>query len=252
MTQVAMPVPGDKDKERSDRTRVVPRSGYLVIVAVMTTVVLAGFWPYYSALVSGEIRLHWVVHIHGAVFSGWMLLLLTQVVLVLRRRTDVHQRLGRFGIYYGLLVLLLGLVITIVAPVQSVLAGRSTLDRAAGFLIEPLGDMVLFGGFLAAGIAYRRNVVLHKRLMVLATVALLYPPAARFAADFGLGPLLAIWLLPLGLAMAHDAITRGRIERVYLVGAAILFVGFFRVFLGESELWLPVGRGLLLPWLPAP
>jgi hypothetical protein len=227
------------------------RGVYIGLVVVMTGIVLLGFWPFYSALFSGGTGGHWIVQLHAAVFSGWMLLLFTQVVLVFRRRTDMHQRVGRMGIYYGVLVLVMGLLITFAAPVQHVTGGRSTVDEAAGFLILPLGDMLLFGGFFAAGAAYRHRKELHKRLMLMATIALLFAPAARIGGDVGPLMVLAIWLLPLGLALAHDALLRRRIERVYLLGTAVLLVASARINLMESETWLVIGRRLLAPWLPA-
>lgn len=221
------------------------RSLYIAVVALMTGIVLLGFWPFYAALPSGGSGAHWIIYLHAAVFSGWMLLLFAQVILVYRRQARVHQRLGRIGIYYGLLVLLLGLVVTFVAPIQGVLAGRSSLDEAAGFLILPLGDMLLFAGFFAAGIAYRRRKELHKRLMVLATIALIFPAAARIGADTGLWAVLAIWLLPLCLVLAHDAVTRRRVEPVYVVGTVVFLVAFARIELMDSALWLALGRRLV-------
>jgi hypothetical protein len=236
--------------EDSGLASLVARSAHIVIVAVMTIIVLLGFWPFYSSLFGGGTGAHWIVYLHAAVFSGWMVLLSTQIVLVFRRRVGMHQRLGRAGIFYGFLVLVLGLVITVAAPIQHVIAGRWTLDEAAGFLILPLGDMLLFGGFFAAGIVYRKKKELHKRLMVLATIALLFAPAARIGGDIGPWAMLLIWLLPLGLAVAHDAVFRRRIERVYVFGAAVLLVAFARIGLMESEMWLGVGRQLLRLWLP--
>lgn len=208
--------PGDIGTTR----HLIARGFSVALVLVMTGVVLAGFWPFYARLFTGGTGVHWVIHVHAAVFSGWMLLLLTQVGLIYRRRVSAHQRLGRLGIYYGLLVLLLGLVATFVAPVVHVQAGRWTLDEAAGFLILPLGDMLLFAGFFGAGIAYRRRKVLHSRLMLLATMALLFAPAARMANR----PvsILLVWLFPLALAMGYDAVTRRRVERVYIAGLTLL------------------------------
>jgi hypothetical protein len=42
-----------------------------------------------------------------------------------------------------------------------------------GFLVLPIGDMLLFGGFFIAGIRARRQREAHRRLMVLAAVALM-------------------------------------------------------------------------------
>jgi len=220
----------------------------LGLVAVMMAIVLAGFWPYFSALPSGP-KAHWIIHVHAAVFSGWMLLYLAQVWLVYRRRVRAHQALGRFGIYYGILVLLFGVFVTFAAPVLNVQEGRSTLDEAAGFLVLPIGDMLLFGGFFAAGIAWRRQRDVHKRLMLLATVALLFAPAARFAGAGGVPAILLLWLTPVALAIVHDVVTVRRVDRIYIVGLAVFLVAVTRVGLMESEYWLPTGRAIIQMFL---
>jgi hypothetical protein len=228
----------------------VRRGFYTALVVLMTGIVVLGFWPFYAGLFTGGPSAHWIIYLHAAVFSGWMVLLFVQVVLVLRRRVAVHQRLGRAGIYYGVLMLVLGLIITIAAPAMNVANGRSSLDEAAGFLVLPLGDMLMFGAFFGAGVAYRRNKELHKRLMLLATIALLFAPAARAGADAGMLAVLGIWLLPLALAMAWDAYTRRRVEPVYIAGVVVFLAAFARIGLMESELWLPIGRWLLSPFIP--
>ena len=222
------------------------RAIFLAITAVMIATVIAGFWPYFRDIGRSDVARPWVIHLHGLVFSGWMVLLLTQVLLVLRRRTDLHRRLGRAGIAYGVLVLLLGLVASIVAPLAHVAAGEWTLDQAASFLILPLGDMVLFGSLFAAGIAYRRQPDIHKRLMLLATIALMFAPAARLAGDDSLPRVFGIWIVPLIIAIADDLWTRRRIHVTYVVGTAVLVIGFARVFFMESPGWLNVGRAVLI------
>lgn len=218
---------------------------YVAIVIVMTGIVLAGFWPFYAALPAGGSGASWILNIHAAIFSGWMALVFTQVVLVRRRNILAHKGLGKLGAYYGLLVLLLGAVVSFTEPVRQVTNGSATLDEAAGFLLLPLGDMLLFAGFFGAGIALRRERELHKRLMVLATVALLFAPAARLGADAGRLAVFAIWLLPLAIAVAHDAAMRRRVEPVYVLGFAVFLVAFARVELMTAEAWLVIGRPLL-------
>lgn len=172
-----------------------------------------------------------------------------QTWLVFRRRVGTHQRLGRFGMVYGGAVILLGAVTAFAAPALNVSAGRMTLDQAAGFLILPIGDMLLFTGFFTAGILARRNREAHRRLMVLAAVALIFPGAARFAGDAGVIPVLAVWLLPLAAAMAHDLHTTRRVHRVYWIGAIICLVAISRVALMEAEPWLAIGRRMLTPFV---
>lgn len=221
---------------------------YVAIGFVMTLIVVAGFWPsFFGPLVRGVPGdRHWVLNLHALVFVGWLGLFILQGVLVYRRRKDLHRRLGDYGVAYGVVVLLVGLAATFVVPPLHVASGRWTPDYAAGFLLLPLGDLLLFGGFFVAAVVLKHRHALHKRLMVLATVALIFPGAARMISPVDAPVLLlAVWLSPLLAAIAFDAVTRKRVERIYLVGGVILVVGFGRILLLESEGWLRIGRAIL-------
>jgi len=228
--------------------RVKPRF-YVYMAVLMTAIVLGGFWPsYYGPLLRGAASRPWVLHVHGAIFMGWMVLLMTQVALVVTGRTAAHRKLGRFGIGYGVLVFVMGLVVSFAAPLLHLAAGEWPMDQAAGFLIIPLGDMVLFGGFFGAAIVYRRKPEIHKRLIVLATVALLFAAIGRLSFVLGRGPIaLLAWLSPLLVAMGYDGVVSRRVHRTYVIGLVLLLIGFTRVLFTESEWWLRIGRALLRP-----
>src|SRR5260370_5568926 len=51
-----------------------------------------------------------VIHIHGAVFSSWVLLLLAQTSLVAAGRVDLHRRLGLLGFGLACLLVIVGLL----------------------------------------------------------------------------------------------------------------------------------------------
>ena len=226
------------------------RSVFLATTVLMYGFVLAGFWPYWSSAARWS-TMPWVLHLHAAVFTGWMVLLLAQVLLVAGRRTDLHRRLGRVGMAWGVLVLVMGLVISAVMPALHVIRGEGTLDEQAAFLILPLGDMVLFGTLFGAAMYYRRKPEIHKRCILLATVALMFAPVARVMDTAGLPALLLVWLLPVLIGAAADWRSRGRVHAAYLIGAAWLLVGFGRLALMESPAWLRVGRSLVAGVQPA-
>ena len=227
------------------------RGFYVGLTVVMAGVVLAGFWPTYYGRLAGAAPLdvHWVIHVHGAVFSGWMVLLAIQVGLAARRRLDLHRALGGLGIVYGALVLVMGTVVTFVAPALRVSSGQWTRDGAASFLILPLGDMLLFAGLFGAAIRYRAKPEIHKRLIVLATVALLLAPAGRLSGE-NLALFLGIWIAPLALALAHDWWSLGRVHRTYVIGMAVLLAAFTRVLAMESAWWLTIGRRVIDALVP--
>lgn len=219
---------------------------YTAISVLMAIFVVIGFWPsYFGKMAAGTLKLPWAMHIHAVVFSGWMVLFLTQASLILRRKTRTHRRLGRYGIAYGYLVLFMGLVATFFAPTLHVRAGEWSVDEAASFLLLPIGDMVLFGTLFTAAILYRNRPEVHKRLILLATVAILFAPVARMMGVFGRAALALTWLSPALLAMGYDLWTRRRVHPAYLAGMAVLLVGFSRVFIMHSEGWLRIGRAII-------
>jgi hypothetical protein len=213
----------------------------------MVGLVLAGFWPsYYGALLSGAASRPLIIHIHGAVFMGWMALLVAQVVLAWRGQVQTHRRLGQWGIAYGFAVLAMGTVVGIAAPVMHLNAGEWTEERAAGFVLVTMGDMVLFGSLFIAAVIYRRKPEIHKRLMLGATVALLFAAVGRLQLiDRAPVAAAAVWLSPLLIGMLYDWRTRGRPHIVYVISAVWLFVGGTRVLVTDSAAWQPIGRAIL-------
>jgi hypothetical protein len=222
---------------------------YLAITLILIAIVVRGFWPsYFGHLLRDGVTRPSIIHVHAAVFSGWMVLLLAQVSLVSMGRVRIHRRLGNIGIAYGALVLVIGLVVSFVAPVLHVRAGEWTLDRAAGFILLPLVDMVLFAGLFGAAVAYRRTPEIHKRMILAATVALAFAAVARMSFRSPVVFLL-VWLSPLFAAMAFDLFTRRRVHPVHFVNVAVLAAAFLRIFFMESEGWLRIGRALLVPFV---
>ena len=230
------------------RDMVLRRKFYIALAILMTLTVIVGFWPsYYGPLTEGTTRVSWVLHFHGVVYIGWMALLILQVTLAARGKIQAHRSVGKLGIGYGVVVLLVGLLVSFAAPVMHVTAGEWTPDQAAAFLPIPLGDMVLFGSFFGTAIAYRRKPEVHKRLMLLATVALLFAAVFRINAA-GWLPMPAtifVWFIPVILGMAYDGLTRGRVHPVYWIGAAAMGISLLKLPLGTTDFWLGVGGRII-------
>ena len=135
----------------------------------------------------------------------------------------------------------------IAVPVMHVRAGRWTRDFAAGFLLQPVVDMMLFGAFFGAAIVYRHRPEIHKRLIVATTVVLTFPAAARM--NFALPALFLVWMSPMAAAMAFDVWSRGRPHVVNVICTTVLAIAFVRLLFLESAGWLVIGRAILAPFL---
>jgi hypothetical protein len=219
---------------------------YVGLAALMVAMVLVGFWPsYFGPLLRGNVSRPLVIQVHGIIFVGWMALLVAQVVLVARGRVDLHRRIGRLGIVYGCIVVAMGIVAGPAASVIHIRAGEWTRDEGAGFLLTTFGDMLLFGGFFGAAIAYRRRPEIHKRLMVAATVALLFAAVGRMQFIASRAMAGVIWLSPMFVGMAYDGIARRRVHPVYLIATAVLFLVGMRVLFTQSGIWLAISRPII-------
>jgi hypothetical protein len=235
-------------RDRTIRSRRRSHQFYVGLTLFLIAIVVTGFWPsYFGTLLSGGVKRPLVMHLHGAIFTGWMALLFLQVGLAATGRVRAHRRVGSFGIGYGAVVLIMGVIATFAAPVMHVRAGEWTADRAAGFLILPVGDMILFGGFFGAAVKYRSKPEIHKRLIVAATVALAFAAVARM--NFAPPIFFVIWMVPMAALAAFDFGSTGKVHRVTVICSAVLAIAFLRVLLMESEGWLVVGRAMLQPFL---
>jgi hypothetical protein len=211
--------------------------------------VLAGFAPsFYLMAVDGRPR-PWIMHLHAAIYLGWLALLVGQAVLAARGKIATHRRIGTFGIYYAVVVWVLGVIVSFVAPAAHVRAAEWSLDQALTFLTIPLGDMVLFGGFFGAAIAYRSRPEVHKRLVLLACVAIMFAGAFRLSYVLNLPGQLAVWYLPVVAGISYDLYKRGRVHPVYWIGAAVMAAALLRIPFGGTELWHGIARPLLTPFV---
>jgi hypothetical protein len=186
-----------------------------------------------------------LVHLHGLVFTAWVVLFVSQTSLVAAGRTDVHRRLGVVGA--GLVVLLV-----VVGWLTAIAAARRGVTPPGGppplqFLSVPLGTLLAFAVLVVAGLVNRRQRETHKRLMLLATIALLTPAIARFRFVLPGGPLLAILNTTLFVlvCLAWDRAAHGRIHRAFLWGGLFLIVSLpVRFAIGRTAAWSAVAEWL--------
>ncbi len=67
-------------------------------LAMLTTAFVGFAHTYYLAGVFRAPLPSLIIHLHGAAFSCWILLLVTQTSLVAAGRVDLHRRLGMAGL----------------------------------------------------------------------------------------------------------------------------------------------------------
>src|ERR1700723_355259 len=84
--------------------------GYFASGAIISTVMFAGFAKnFYLRAWIGTRPITAMVHVHGLVMTAWILLFLTQTLLVAKGRTDLHRKLGVTGALLAVVVVALGI-----------------------------------------------------------------------------------------------------------------------------------------------
>ena len=213
---------------------------FLGMAVVIAAIVFAGFAPtYYLRQWYATEPLQTVFHVHGLVFTAWVVLYVVQTSLVSARRTDIHRRLGVFGGVLAVLMLVVGYTAAITAARRGF--SNPGLPPPLVFLVIPIVDLVVFAVLVGTGLYFRRTPVAHKRLMFLSTVALLTAAIARLPYVLPLGPLAFFTLTDLLIfaAMAFDWRTRGRVQPALLWGGLFLIASQpLRLALGGTGTWL--------------
>jgi hypothetical protein len=216
---------------------------YTGMAFVFALLVFAGFARsyYLKPLFGAPPALTPLLHLHGLLFTSWLVLLLAQTLLVAANRTRVHRRLGWAGAALAALMILVGTYTAVVRA--KIVEVPPDAPSPLVFLTIPLGDMVVFALLVGAGFYYRRRADAHKRLMLLATVAILPAAVARlpFAFIQAAGP-LAFFGLPdlfVLVLLVYDIFTRGRPHRVTVLGGLLLVASHpLRLVVGSTQAWL--------------
>ncbi len=151
----------------------------LAIAAVM----LVGFSRnYYLRAWLGTRVLTLLIHIHGLVMTAWVVLFVTQTLLIAKHRVDLHRKLGIVGAVLEVIVLGLG-VLTIVHSIERQLPGANRTLFMELFVAFDGISLLIFAGLVLVALVYRQRSEIHKRLMLIAMISLLPPAYGRLIAN---------------------------------------------------------------------
>lgn len=225
-----------------------------------TAVWLAIFWVGIIAGFGVDLRRYFhekpaaplVVHVHAAVFTIWLLIMTAQVLMVVRDRVASHRKFGWFAAAWTCLMAVLGPW----AVMASLAVNLNTPGFTPAFLSVNIVDLAGFLIFIAWGLASRKNPAAHKRLMMLAMVAIADPGFSRLTGYLMQEPRSVIpWFvytfygnMALLLMMALWDWRQKRLMRQFVIGAT----GLAAALIGASVLyfWGP-WRTLTLGWVQA-
>jgi hypothetical protein len=239
-TEAVFALRSGKNPKYRPVNRTVDRVFYSGMAILLCVCVFIGFSPtYYRAGMMRASLPSPILHIHGAVFTLWMLLFVVQVAFISARRVKWHRSFGTVAFCLPPFMIVLGIIAAIDALHRGVMIGP--LDPSVSAAI-PLIGIVAFTVVIYASWRARRRPDAHKRLILIATITLVGAAFGRFPWDrIGLpkaaGPTTGIGIMLL-LLLIYEFITIRRIHRSTMWAAPLVFASVvLAVPIGMTPAW---------------
>jgi hypothetical protein len=220
---------------------------YLVISLAFVAFVFVGFSrSYYLRILSDPPNLSTLLHVHAVVFTVWMALFVVQAKLVAAQRVELHRKLGVASAIFAILVFVVGMLAGFETAISDHMSPSGL--KPPQFSIIPFTSILLFGAFIALGVAFRRRPGLHRRFMILGFVASISPASARIIRLLGVQE-YRDYLIPLCAAMfiaacmAYDWKKHRVVHPVYAIGGLVTVASWpLRIMIGHSDWYFPIGE----------
>jgi hypothetical protein len=231
---------------------------FTVMPGVILFLVLAGFTrTLYARPLFRVAPIPPYLYVHGIVLTTWFVWAFVQSLLISAGQIKNHRRSGTVAACFAVAVFAAALMASfgsvsrkhmdLNAPASimgSGLTGITIGQFMSSVVWGNIVNAVSFAIFVACAVIYRRRPLIHKRLMVLASISILEPALARISHWRGMGgeqgPFIpvVIWSLIAAVAI-HDIVTRKRVETVTAIAIAwLLIVRNGAVFISQTHLGL--------------
>ena len=163
----------------SGLSRFLNRYFYFTMSLLVAVVVASGFGHTVdSRLIHATPERPWLLWVHGAVFSGWVLFFIFQSAMVRTHNVKLHRTMGWFGAGLGAVIPVLGISTAVVMDRFEVTTLHAPKDAYTFFAIQFL-DISSFTAAFWLAVLWRRKPEMHRRLVLIATYTLTGAAFAR-------------------------------------------------------------------------
>ena len=164
---------------------------------------ILGFWPsYFARFFDGSADFNAYFHFHAVTALLWILMLITQPILIRKKKTSLHRFLGKFS--YLLIPMIF---ISVILLAHHRITGEES-DLGLSLWI-PFKDLFVLGIAFFIAIRYRRSMQIHARGMIAAGIVLIEPALVRF--------ILYVFFPNSGFAPAGYLITIATVYAILLI-----------------------------------
>lgn len=224
---------------------------FFVAMAVLAAIVaLIGFAStFFVPMARGSFAGSPAIYVHAVATFGWIALFVLQPSLIRAGAYDIHVRTGVLGAVLALAVAITGVQVGVFAAERDLAAGVG--PTAISTIVGVVTGMTMFLALVAAGIAFRAKPDTHKRLMLLATIVVLWPAWFRFRHYFPDVPRPDIWFALVAadslivIAALRDKLVLGRVHPVWLfVGSLVIIEHTFEALMFDTPAWRAVAQAV--------
>lgn len=200
-----------------------------------------GFYKNYTSQFPNFIDKTNVIHVHGALWMSWLVLLVIQPFLIETGRIRLHRTIGKVSYVLGPLIILF-----------LFLAGKESYWRimknfseheALVFIALDSRGLISFTIFWALAMLYRKDFTSHMRYMISTGILAIGPGVGRglvnsFGLDFGTAFTIidSINLAIVGFLLGYD-IYKKKNYKPFLIVFIILSIGAFLWQIRNSDTW---------------
>ncbi len=222
-----------------------PLSFFLIMSLVGLAAVLVGFGKtFIMPVAAGTFQAPFSIHLHGAFAFAWVILFVIQPFLIYVKKYRLHRTLGFLGAFIAL-----GVAITMLPAGVFQVENEGSTETAISTIVGVCTSAILFLGLVLAGIINRNHSEAHKRLMLLATIEVIWVAWWRFRhyfppvvhADIWFGVVLPDSLIV--IAWIRDKLVRGKVHPVLsYVGAFMIAEDVFELLTFDTPIWRALGK----------
>ncbi|MEO1729873.1 MAG: hypothetical protein AAFR64_03960 [Pseudomonadota bacterium] len=206
---------------------------------VLIAIVVSGFSVVAFSRPGGVMETPLFLHMHGAVFLAWFVLLAVQASLIGRGSVALHKRLGQISIALAIAIVVIGYFVVshAIGQPDKTIAGRPAVIGS----IFPIFDIINFTAAYSLGIANRANGIAHKRFMLSSAILMIDPAMARLVLGLGgHGVLILVTEVALFAAMlCYDFYKLRRPHWATLIALGLYIIAFTVKLNIESITWWP-------------
>ncbi len=176
-----------------------------------------------------------LVHVHGVVFSSWVILLIAQIALAATGHLRWHMRLGYAGMVIAVLMVAIGFA--------TLFAAEHRRFQPDPIFVFDLLSLSVFGILAFWAFWVRTNGPQHKRLILLATLAITGQALSRWNYAFLASDVVfyGVLNLPVLLLVGFDLWSRRRLYSATVWGVAMIA--------GMQIAYIPLARTELIKGL---